>query len=253
MLPYSLHGQANEAPLFVLMHYLGGSRHTWFPTIAWLGARHRCIALDMPGFGDAQHIEGYDIASMAERVDETLRALAVTNAVLVGHSMTGKVALALAARQPDYLQGVVLVAPSPPGPQPMSEEARNSQIAYHGSREEAEHFVDNAAADRLPDVIREIAIHDARRANLNAWRAWPEKGSREDWRDRIGTLNYPALLITGSADQQVPSADEQRRLTLSHLPAGRLETIEGAGHLMPLQTPRELAERIRRFAEALQG
>lgn len=251
MLPCSLHGKANDAPVFVLLHYLGGSGHTWYPTISWLDEHHRCVTLDTPGFGAATNIPGYDVASMVAQFDESIRALQLNNCILVGHSMTGKVALALAARRPDYLKGLILVAPSPPGPQPMSEEDRRSQINYGGSREEAEQFVDTAASERLPDVVREIAIRDARRANLNAWRAWPEAGSREDWSARIGTVDCPALLIAGSADDQVPSAEDQQKMTLSHLPAGRLEVIAGAGHLMPLQTPQELAERMLTFAAAL--
>lgn len=251
MLPYSLHGQATDTPTFVLLHYLGGSRHTWYPTICWLDAYHQCVALDTPGFGDAHHIEGYDVAAMVAHVDRTIRQLELRNCILVGHSMTGKVALALAAEQPDYLRGLVLVAPSPPGPQPMTDEARQSQIAYRASRKEAEAFVDTAAHDRLPDLLREIAIHDAQRANLNAWRAWPEEGSREDWTSRIGRVDCPALLVAGSEDDQVPSAEEQKQLTLSHLPNGRLEVIASAGHLMPMQTPETLAKLMLDFAAEL--
>ncbi|WP_380179641.1 alpha/beta fold hydrolase [Kalamiella sp. sgz302252] len=253
MLPYSLHGKENDAPVFVLLHYLGGSGHTWYPTISWLDGQHRCVTLDTPGFGAAGEAEGYDVASMATQFDQSIRDLRLKNCILVGHSMTGKVALALASRQPDYLKGLILVAPSPPGPQPMSDEDRASQINYSGSREEAEQFVDTAASERLPDALREIAIQDAQRANLKAWRAWPEAGSREDWSEKIGTLNYPALLIAGSNDDQVPAPEDQQQLTLSHLPGSRLEVIVGAGHLMPLQTPQKLAELMLTFAAGLTG
>ena len=251
MLPYSLHGQASDAPVFVLLHYLGGSGHTWYPAISWLDEKHRCITLDTPGFGAAAGVSGYDVAAMVEQVDQSIRELKLDNCIVVGHSMTGKVALVLASRQPDYLRGLILVAPSPPGPQPMSNEDRRSQIDYSASREEAEQFVDTAASERLPDVVREVAIRDAQRANLDAWRAWPEKGSREDWSQRIGTVNCPALLIAGSADDQVPAPAEQQQLTLSHLPDSRLEVIEGAGHLMPMQTPQKLAELMTAFAADL--
>lgn len=251
MLPYSQHGQKSNAPVFVLLHYLGGSGHTWYPTIGWLDEQHRCVTLDTPGFGAAYDRTGYDVESMATQFDRSIRELQLDNCILVGHSMTGKVALALAARQPDYLKGLVLVAPSPPGPQPMSDQDRQSQISYDGSRAAAEQFVDTAAGERLPDQLREIAIRDAQRANLDAWRAWPEAGSLEDWSTRIGTVSCPALLIAGANDDQVPSAQDQQRLTLAHLPNSRLEIIADAGHLMPLQTPRKLAELMLAFAAGL--
>ncbi|QDY42323.1 alpha/beta fold hydrolase [Candidatus Pantoea soli] len=246
MLPYSIQGQGETT--FVLMHYLGGSHRTWFPTLPYLDRDYRCVAINTPGFGDAAQAEGYDVAAMARQVDETIRALQLRKVILVGHSMTGKVALALAAQQPDYLTRLVLVAPSPPGPQPMSEQDRQAQAAYQGTRQEAEAFVDGACSARLPDALREVAIADAQSASLTAWHAWPLYGSREAWGDRIGRLTLPALMVLGSEDGNVPGVEAQRDIMRTHLPQGELEIIEGAGHLMPMQTPQALAERMLAFA-----
>ncbi|KTT56906.1 alpha/beta hydrolase [Pseudomonas oryzihabitans] len=249
MLPHSQQGSGS--PTFVLLHFLGGSHRTWFPTVPYLDGVHRCVALNTPGFGDAAEVDGYSVAEMADQVDASIRALGLERCILVGHSMTGKVAVVLAARRPEYLTGLILVAPSPPGPQPMSEADRDAQRAYGKSRAEAEAFVDESSAHRLPDAIREVAIADAQRLNLAAWRAWVDHGSREDWSERIPTLDYPVLLVCGADDQQVPGPDEQRRTTLAAFPHSRLEVIPGAGHLMPLQTPQALAPLMLDFAKGL--
>jgi len=249
MLPHSQQGRGS--PTFVLMHFLGGSHRTWFPTVPYLDGEHRCVALNTPGFGDAAEMEGYSVAAMADQVDASIRDLGLERCILVGHSMTGKVAVVLAARRPEYLVGLILVAPSPPGPQPMSEADRDAQRAYGKSRAEAEAFVDESSAHRLPDAIREVAIADAQRLNLEAWRAWVDQGSREDWSERLGTLDYPVLLVCGADDEQVPGPDEQRRTTLAPFPNGRLEELPGAGHLMPLQTPQALARLMLDFARDL--
>lgn len=246
MLPYSLQGEGETT--FVLMHYLGGSHRTWFPTLPYLDRAFRCVALDMPGFGEAAGIEGYDVASMANQVDETIRHLHLKNVILVGHSMTGKVALALAARQPDYLRRLVLVAPSPPGPQPMSEQNRQAQAAYDGVRQQAETFVDGACSARLPDALREVAIADAQSAAPEAFHAWALHGSREDLREQIGRLELPAMMVLGSEDGNVPGVEAQLDVMRAHLPRGEVEIIDGAGHLMPMQTPQALAERMLTFA-----
>ncbi|MBJ9976583.1 alpha/beta hydrolase [Pseudomonas sp. S75] len=249
MLP---HSQQGSGPLtLVLMHFLGGSHRTWGPTLPFLDREHRCIALNTPGFGDANQVEGYSVSQMADQVDASLRKLGIERCVLVGHSMTGKVAVALAARRPEYLQGLILVAPSPPGPQPMSEEDRDRQRRYTASRAEAEQFVDESSFHRLPDALREVAIADAQVLNLEAWRAWVDHGSREDWSDRIGSLPYPTLLICGEDDAQVPDAHEQQRTTLSHFPHSLVLTLPGAGHLMPLQTPLALARPMLDFAHRI--
>lgn len=246
MLPHSIQGHGS--PAFVLMHFLGGSHRTWSPTLPYLDRTHLCAALDTPGFGDAAQVEGYSVEAMADHVDRSIRELGLTDCVLVGHSMTGKVAVVLASRHPAYLRGLVLVAPSPPGPQPMTDSERDEQRAYDKSRPAAEAFVDDSSAVRLPDHLREIAIADAEHVNLAAWRAWVDHGSREDWSSRLGTMNYPVLLICGGADQQVPGPDEQRATTLEAFPHSQLEVIPEAGHLMPLQTPQALAKLMLAFA-----
>ncbi|WP_268801001.1 alpha/beta fold hydrolase [Pseudomonas huanghezhanensis] len=246
MLPHSRQG--DKSPTFVLMHFLGGSHRTWFPTLPYLDGSHQCVALNTPGFGDAAAIDGYSVEAMADHVDHSIRELGLTDCILVGHSMTGKVAVVLASRRPEYLRGLVLVAPSPPGPQPMTEADRDKQRAYGKTHPEAEAFIDESSAFRLPDDIREVAVADALRVNLTAWRAWVDHGSREDWSDRLGTIEYPVLLVCGEADQQVPGPEEQRRTTLAAFSHSRLEIIPGAGHLMPLQTPRQLAKLMLAFA-----
>jgi pimeloyl-ACP methyl ester carboxylesterase len=249
MLAHSQQGRGS--PTFVLMHFLGGSHRTWFPTLPYLDAHHHCVALNTPGFGDAAEVPGYGVSAMADQVDATIRELGLSQCILVGHSMTGKVAIVLASRRPEYLVGLVLVAPSPPGPQPMSDADRDNQRAYTKTRFQAEDFVDEASGHPLPEAIREVAIADAQRVNLVAWRAWVDRGSREDWSERIGQLDCPALLVCGADDRQVPSADEQRRTTLTHLPNSRVEIIPGAGHLMPLQTPQALSQLMLDFARGL--
>jgi len=249
MLAYS--SQGRHAPTFVLMHYLGGSHRTWFPTVPYLDAHHRCVAIDTPGFGDSADAAVLDVHSFATQIDSAIRALALTDVILVGHSMTGKIALAIAATQPDYLQGLVLVAPSPPTPQPTTEADLEAQLAYAGTRAEAEQHVDTASAERLPDHIREVAIADAQAANRDTFHAWAKHGSQEDWSTRIGKLDYPALIICGGKDDRVPSADVQAQVTLPHLPRGRIHVIEGAGHLMPMEAPQALAEVLLRFAQTV--
>ena len=87
-----------------------------------------------------------------------------------------------------------------------------------------------------------------RNAPASRRHAWPLHGSREDWRDRIGRLELPALMVLGSEDGNVPGVEAQREIMRTHLPQGELEIIDGAGHLMPMQTPQALAEKMLAFA-----
>ena len=83
----------------------------------------RCLAPDLRGFGESPAPgEGwahYTVDAMADDLHGLLGRLSLGRFIVVGHSMGGKVALALAARQPAGMAGLALLAPSPPTPEPM--------------------------------------------------------------------------------------------------------------------------------------
>lgn len=235
-----------SSPALVLLHFFGNSQNEWKRVAPRLSARHRLLMFDMPGFGDAAALGALDVSAMADHVDQQIRDAGIEQCVIVGHSMTGKICGALASRKPDYLDGLILVTPSPPPPEPFTDEVRKRLMAFDGSREAAAAYVDGITAKQLPDEWREPAIADAMRASLVAWKTWISTTSQEDWSDRVGVLPLPVLVIAGADD---PSLGEeiQRRLTMPHLAQGELKVIAG-GHVLPLENPDALIEAIESFA-----
>src|SRR3954469_3094878 len=93
----------------VFLHYFAGSSRAWAPVIDRLADDHRCIAPDLRGFGTADApATGYAVNDYANDVAALIGALDIGRHVLVGHSMGGKIALALAARRPPGLEALVL-------------------------------------------------------------------------------------------------------------------------------------------------
>lgn len=225
---------------WVCLHYFGGSGLSWTPLVAMLGAP--CIAPDLRGFGDAVPGGAMRIADYADDV----AALPPADFVLVGHSMGGKIAMALAARRPAGLCGLVLVAPSPPGPEPMDDDARAKLRSAWGDPAAAVDVARTISRHRDGPVFDRI-VTDHLRASRDAWIAWLDGGSREDLRTLAGQVSVPVLVIAGADDASLgPSVQEHEMLPF--LAGATMRTIPGSRHLVPLDAPGVLAATMQKWA-----
>ena len=243
-----------DRPTLFCLHFLGGSARTWEWTTSRLAGSFRCVTIDLPGFGDAAGIPGYTIADMADHVADAIRAEAPRRWILAGHSMGAKLAAVLARRAEDGEPGLsglshlVLLAGSPPGPEPMDESQRQAMMGWFAAdpdarRAEAQGYIDQNVGATL-DVARNAqAVADVLRLERAAWLAWLEHGSREDWSARVGVLRTPALIVAG-ADDAALGPDAQRERMAPHFAEIRLVTLPGAAHLLPLERPDEVARLI---------
>lgn len=239
-------------PVVVMLHALGGSARAWDAVVAEVGDAVEPMPLDLPGFGDAAGDAGLGLETMVDGVAAAIRARAPERWLIVGHSMGGKVATLVAARAErdgvlPGLAGVLLLAASPPAPEPMAEDRRKRMIGWfeHGiaSDEQAQEFVDANVGGPLPPGRHAAAVADVRRSGRHAWLGWLERGSREDWSDAVGTLAAPAVIVAGGTDGDL-GEDAQRRLNAPHWREALIAVLAGAGHLLPLERPAEVAALI---------
>ena len=238
-----------DAPALVLLHLFGGSRREWIEAAVGLASSFRVVSIDTPGFGDAARSDGYSVTEMADCFEETIAQLNLGPFVLVGHSMTGKVAAVLASREIPGLQKLVLLTPSPLSPEPIAPEDRATMLAQViPTRADAEQYIRTNSALPIRAEIFERAVEDRLRANPAAWRAWLESGSCEDWGGRVPSLPLPTLVIAAEKDKSL-GPEVQERLTMPHLQQGRLEVVPQSGHLVPLEASDKLVELLRDFAE----
>ncbi|MFN7390500.1 alpha/beta fold hydrolase [Brevundimonas sp.] len=112
-----------EGPPVVMLHGLAGNVRNYTQTVATeLSRTHRVIIIDRPGSGHSARPGGTSasVQSQADVVHRVVVELGLQRPVIVGHSLGGSVALAYAARHPDDLAHLVLLAPAatPFQPQP---------------------------------------------------------------------------------------------------------------------------------------
>ncbi len=231
-----------EQTLFFL-HYFGGSSRTWQPVMERLADDCRCLALDLRGWGNSDAVPeaACRVEDMAEDARQIIAALGLTRYTLVGHSMGGKAALALAADPPPGLEQLLLVAPSPLSPEPMTDADRTSMKAAYGSEAASHETLAKIACLPLSPDTEATVIADNLRASRAAWEAWADIGSKQDLSALAPRILVPTHVLSGTGDAVLPP-DVQQREVIARIPGATLTTVPDAGHLLPLEAPAVVAD-----------
>ncbi|MEV6791562.1 alpha/beta hydrolase [Streptomyces sp. NPDC051320] len=236
-------------PTLVFLHYWGGSARTWDLVVDRLAGRD-VLTVDFRGWSRSSSLSGpYTLRRLA---DDTLAVVAdagVTDYVLVGHSMGGKVAQLIAATRPTGLRGIILVGSGPAKPAAeITPEYREGLSHAYDSDESVAGARDNIlTATELPASIKSQIATDSRAGADAARTEWPLRGIAEDITDHTRLINVPALVIAGEHDQVEP-VDVLLDNLVPYLPGADFTVVPNTGHLIPLEAPAGLADVIAAFA-----
>ena len=241
-LAYVDEGTGPETLVFI--HGLGSNLQAWNKTIAGLRNDHRCIALDLPGYGkSSQGDYDFGMTFFANQVAAFIEKLGLEKVTLVGHSMGGQVAITLALQQPEYLERLVLAAPA--GLEVFSPENRAFFAAYVQPQiikattelQIKANFALNFY--EMPEDAR-FMVEDRlkMREDTQAYDRYSEMIPRcvlgmldEPVADRLTELNLPTLLVFGRQDRLIPNKFMHPELTVETVAKSGQEAIKGAALL----------------------
>lgn len=251
-----------DAPPIVLLHCFACSLVWWQRMIPLLDRDHRVIALDLRGFGGSEKPgSGYSMADQAAFVAEALKRLGVHRATVVGHSLGGTVATALAEAPGDYVGRLVLIDQAP------------DERFFKGAGFTAELATAPVLGPALWQVTPDFAISDGLEIAFAPGYQVPERFvaefdrmtytsyssddtegdymSEEPLDRRIERTGLPLLAIFGSEDQIY----ESRRALAAYakVPAARTVLVPGAGHSPNVEKPHRVAALVLAFARAGSG
>jgi pimeloyl-ACP methyl ester carboxylesterase len=245
-----------EPVTLFLLHALGASARSFDRLARYLDGRVRVEGIDLPGFGSLADARDSSLETTVDHVVAHLARHARGRWMIGGHSMGGKIAGLVASRVLRgeaplvSLAGMVLLAPSPPRPEPMDEDRRERMLSWVAdgpiSDQDAETFLAQNTAEPLDPAAQDRALTDLGRTSPTAWRAWLETGSRVDAAAAVGTLDLPVLVLAGTDDTDLGAA-AQPGLLASVYPRARFLSLDDTGHMIPLERASEAAEAIARF------
>jgi pimeloyl-ACP methyl ester carboxylesterase len=225
----------------VFLHGLGGSRVAWGAQLRGLSSRFRCIAWDMPGYGDSALLEPLTYGGIADRFVDFLDVLDIESADVVGLSFGGMHILHTALSHPERINRMVLADTSPAfGMDGTSKEQwiadRLAPIdAGQTPADAAEAVVDAITSVTLTGQVRDETIAAFGQISPRAFRAAVHCLPHNDIRDQLASLDHEALVVVGELDEETPVG---YAATLADgLPNARLHVLDGVGHLSPAEAP----------------
>jgi pimeloyl-ACP methyl ester carboxylesterase len=233
--------QAGEGPPVVLLHGLFGAARNFGSLQRALAARFRVVALDMRNHGDSPHGADMSYPSQAADVRETLDALGIGTAAVVGHSMGGKAAMAMALRWPDTVGRLLVSDIAPVVYEHGNDVIAAALAAIPLSASLTRQMADTALADTVPRAdIRAFLLQNLRFGQNPHWRIGLSEiagaiADLEGWIDLPGTYAGPSLFVTGARSDYVLA--EHRPTIRRWFPSARFVAIKDAGHWVHADNP----------------
>jgi pimeloyl-ACP methyl ester carboxylesterase len=258
-------GNRQGSPI-VLIHCYTCSMHWWDELAPLLERDHRVIRVDLLGHGGSDKPSaGYSMDDQASAVAEALAKLGVVDATVVGHSLGGSVATALAAQSPRLASRIVIIDQAPEDG--FEHESLAQRLGYWP--------IVGQGMDRLMRVAPKSLVRDqydeafAPGYNMSSGFENPdqpvddlramtytafddtvdeEKGFVDDrpLDHRLAAIHVPLLVIFGTEDQVYDAQDAVNRY--QGVPGAQTHLIPGAGHSPNVEKPDLVAPLILSFA-----
>jgi abhydrolase domain-containing protein 6 len=253
-----LESARQEGATLVLLHGLGASKDQWGPELCKLAREHHCLLIDLPGHGQSSYLarQGLGPRAILAEVEPLIDLLSTRPIVLIGSSLGGCVAGLYAAKKPQRVRRLILLAPAGLGYAALGpvfqaglRTERDGSFGYR-TVEEMRRFWDLLFVQR-PQVRGRLA--QALAASGRARYATVQKVVGDTQREGLDVLveQLPniacrTLVIWGSEDQVFPVTGLGP--LLSALPDASCQVIEGTGHVPYLERGDEVVAAITRFA-----
>jgi pimeloyl-ACP methyl ester carboxylesterase len=251
------HTDRGSGPPLVLLHGFPLDRSLWEAQAEALAATHRVLAPDLRGHGDTPPSGvDYSMDALAEDVLAQLREKDINGPVALGGlSMGGYVALAIAARHPERIARLLLIATRAAADTP--EAAANrlrlaAEVERSGDiRPVVEAFLPRVLAATTqaerPDLVTRVRRMMERASPAAVVGCLRGMAARPDRTALLASLDIPALVLAGAEDP-IATPEEGQGIA-DALPRGRLVVIPRAGHLLPIEQVKTTTQALRAFLD----
>jgi pimeloyl-ACP methyl ester carboxylesterase len=243
----------------VLIHCFTCAINYWDGMIPLLAKQHRVIAVDLLGHGGSEKpASGYSVESQAEVVAEALGKLGVREAEVVGHSLGGPVAFALAEESPRLVNRLVAIDSIP--------DTSYGDVGFVGELP-FKPVIGEALWRIKPDFsirdglgvafapgfpVPDAFVEDVKRMTYSAYTgshdAFDDYTGEKSLPERAAAIGKPLLAIMGAEEQIANDPSEALAAYRDADPEAQTKLIAGAGHSPNVEKPAQTAALVLAFA-----
>ena len=224
-------------PVLILVHGLGSELETWRPVLERLRPSHRTIAYDQRGHGGSDPATEYSVELLTEDLDRVVQALQLSKFWLVGHSFSGTVVSAYAAKHPEHVAGVVYVdavGDASRAPAEVKEYFRKHDEGMTPPR--LRESYQQMLGPKAKPATREAVLDSSARMDLKAFAALRASMANFDGLAAARAYAGPRVAIVAEGSENPVSAER--------LPATQRIVIPNVSHWLMLDDPDKTARAI---------
>lgn len=238
---YTEKGNGPKTLLFI--HGLASNLPVWDQLIDELSAVYRCIALDLPGYGQSSQSANVSLSHYARCIKTFADSLHLTNLTVVGHSLGGQIAVFMALQHPVLVQNLVLLSPSgfesfnkrdkafiamfytPQFLKSKTDEIVKSDYerGFYSFPENASFLINDRIALKNTSEFHEYCVVNSRCV---------QSAVKETIIEKLGGIRQPTFIIFGEEDNMIPSSLLHPHLTTKTIAEFARKKIKGSSLLL---------------------
>ena len=248
--------EAGSGTPLLLVHGWPLDRTMWAGQLGGVATYARVLAPDLRGFGDSTVGPPYSIDQYADDLVAFLDVLGLARAVVCGLSMGGYVAFSMIRRHRERVRGLILADTRAKADTDEARESRRKSIGVierEGTSALAERqlqsMLGRTTLDRQPELVetvRRMIVATPADGAIGALRAMAD---RPDSTPLLASIDVPTLVVGGAEDGITPPP--VLRAMAAEIPRSRVEIVEQAGHVCPLERPAAFNHVVSEFLGAL--
>jgi pimeloyl-ACP methyl ester carboxylesterase len=238
-----------------MVHGFGGSTFSFRHQVEEFSHSHRCIAIDLKGFGFSERKKGgdYSLTEQARLVLRALDVLGVGRFVLMGHSMGGDVSMRIASMAPERVEKLVLAA-SATGQKLwvmprmlIFKPLFMFMIRVNAPRYARRLFYDKTQVDYEAVIAGYRETHRIKGSRGTVWEMW--SGIRKDKPIEYKRIRMPTLMLWAEKERIIPLPGLALWWLKRKLPRAEIVKVPRTGHLLLEERPGACNAAIRRFLQ----